>query len=274
MKRLALVVLAATLLLCSWGPITHEVIGEAAANGDYALNFNNSAFYTGCVLPDVALAIDGSDQTRQARFHSAAYVTELKARATTSEQWHFIYGYEVHLIADKVEGEYGKFKGSQPVNLEYAVDRLIGTTGKRVDITDGIASLMAAAYAAVCDDSVVDAAWIKSAQLKYNVYLGRFYIPVSQSDAEFYYSDYWWWTEKAIADCKAYLESLRPVVKGDVNCDGKLTAVDAMFVAQYVVGARELSEEAKRNADVNNDGKVTSVDAMYLSQSLVGMRPL
>ncbi len=64
------------------------------------------------------------------------------------------------------------------------------------------------------------------------------------------------------------------VQKGDVNSDGEVTVVDALFVAQYTVGIRTLTSSQLAAADVNGDGQVTVVDALFIAQATVGLRTL
>jgi len=63
-------------------------------------------------------------------------------------------------------------------------------------------------------------------------------------------------------------------IKGDVNGDGQVTVVDALFVAQYTVGLRTLTSQQLAAADVNGDGQVTVVDALFIAQYTVGLRQL
>lgn len=57
--------------------------------------------------------------------------------------------------------------------------------------------------------------------------------------------------------------------KGDISGDGKITAVDAMLIAQLASGKR-LDEFMYNKADINGDGKVTAVDAMLLARYASG----
>jgi len=68
---------------------------------------------------------------------------------------------------------------------------------------------------------------------------------------------------------------------GDVDCDGDVDAVDALFILQYVVGLRFGSDQCPAPvdhlylpaADVNCDGGVDAVDALFVLQHVVGLRP-
>jgi len=62
------------------------------------------------------------------------------------------------------------------------------------------------------------------------------------------------------------------VLKGDVNGDGQINVVDALFVAQYTVGLRQLNSNQLAAADVNCDVQVTVVDALFIAQYTVGLR--
>ena len=61
---------------------------------------------------------------------------------------------------------------------------------------------------------------------------------------------------------------------GEINGDGKISAVDAKWVLQSVSGSRTLTPEQVAAADVNGDGKVTAVDAKWILQSVSGSRVL
>jgi len=58
-------------------------------------------------------------------------------------------------------------------------------------------------------------------------------------------------------------------IKGDVDLDKEITIVDALLIAQYLVGNGELENKQLINADISNDGVVSIVDAMLIAQSLV-----
>lgn len=59
------------------------------------------------------------------------------------------------------------------------------------------------------------------------------------------------------------------VKKGDISGDEKITAVDAMLIAQLASGKR-LNESMYSKADINGDGKVTAVDAMLIARYASG----
>ncbi len=68
---------------------------------------------------------------------------------------------------------------------------------------------------------------------------------------------------------------------GDVTCDGRVDAVDALFVLQYVVGLRSASTTCPlapgtlllAAGAVNADRKVDAVDALFILQCVVGLPP-
>lgn len=62
------------------------------------------------------------------------------------------------------------------------------------------------------------------------------------------------------------------MAKGDVNGDGAVTIVDALFIAQNAVGSRTFNSAQVAAADVNGDGQVTIVDALFIAQYTVGRR--
>lgn len=58
--------------------------------------------------------------------------------------------------------------------------------------------------------------------------------------------------------------------KGDIDGDGKLTAVDYMLLKRAVLGTITLTEEQEKIADVNGDGKVDAIDYMLLKRAILG----
>lgn len=64
------------------------------------------------------------------------------------------------------------------------------------------------------------------------------------------------------------------IALGDINDDGKITAVDARWALQAASGSRSLTAEQIAAADVNGDGKITAVDARWILQAASGSRVL
>ena len=63
-------------------------------------------------------------------------------------------------------------------------------------------------------------------------------------------------------------------ISGDINGDGKVTAVDARWVLQIAAGTREVTDAERISVDLNKDGKVTAVDARWVLQIAAGTRVL
>lgn len=78
--------------------------------------------------------------------------------------------------------------------------------------------------------------------------------------------------DKAMTDPYACKVRTGDVMKGDVNGDGKVNGTDALWVSQYFVGARQLTDAQKTAADVNHDGKINGTDALWIAQYFVGSR--
>jgi uncharacterized repeat protein (TIGR01451 family) len=88
-----------------------------------------------------------------------------------------------------------------------------------------------------------------------------------------------------IVDSAAFIDNLRihtgGAACGDVQCDGDVDAVDALFILQYVVGLRDGSNECPAPAgamylpacDVDCDYDCDAVDALFVLQYVVGIRP-
>lgn len=60
------------------------------------------------------------------------------------------------------------------------------------------------------------------------------------------------------------------VIYGDVNGDGKISAVDYMKVKNYIMNTGTLSGGYLTAADINKDGKVTAVDYMKIKNNIMG----
>lgn len=61
--------------------------------------------------------------------------------------------------------------------------------------------------------------------------------------------------------------------RGDVNADGKITAVDALMVLKNVAGSQDLAKTQTLRADMNQDSKVTAIDARWILQTAAGLTP-
>jgi hypothetical protein len=59
---------------------------------------------------------------------------------------------------------------------------------------------------------------------------------------------------------------------GDVNGNGQLEIVDALFISQFTVELRA-TLPCVAYADVNNSGTMDIVDALMISQVTVALRP-
>jgi hypothetical protein len=61
------------------------------------------------------------------------------------------------------------------------------------------------------------------------------------------------------------------VLKGDVNCDGTVTAADASLLLRYLVGLAEITPQGLINAEVTGDSSLTSADASLILRYIVGL---
>lgn len=62
-----------------------------------------------------------------------------------------------------------------------------------------------------------------------------------------------------------------PLAPGDVNKNGRVDIGDALFIAQYLAGKRQLDYSQQQAADVYSDGKITKDDADVIAQYNVGI---
>jgi uncharacterized protein YkwD len=63
----------------------------------------------------------------------------------------------------------------------------------------------------------------------------------------------------------------KPIVKGDTNGDGKITAIDSRNILLYVSGKKTVSKEERVYYDVNGSGVVTAVDARMALRIVSGL---
>ena len=57
---------------------------------------------------------------------------------------------------------------------------------------------------------------------------------------------------------------------GDIDSDGKTTAIDAMRILHWIVGKVAFTEKQKLAADVNGDGMIDELDVLYILHYSVG----
>ena len=61
------------------------------------------------------------------------------------------------------------------------------------------------------------------------------------------------------------------VIRGDISCDGKVTATDLSQFKQHDTGLTKLTGARLQAADINFDGNVTVVDHTQLKMLIVGL---
>lgn len=79
-------------------------------------------------------------------------------------------------------------------------------------------------------------------------------------------------SEIALSIARAVMENLGltfvpPVIRGDVDGDGKVTALDARLILRAAVGLEEIDNE---KGDVDGDGKITSADSREALRTATG----
>ncbi|MBR5246706.1 MAG: leucine-rich repeat protein [Clostridia bacterium] len=67
-------------------------------------------------------------------------------------------------------------------------------------------------------------------------------------------------------------DMLPDAIPGDVTGDGKVSAIDARWVLQYVAGMRAFTAKQFETADVNGDGKISAFDARKILQVAAGVQ--
>ena len=79
-------------------------------------------------------------------------------------------------------------------------------------------------------------------------------------------------SEIALSIARAVMENLGltfvpPVIRGDVDGDGKVTAADARLILRAAVGLEEIDSE---KGDIDGDGKITSADSREALRTATG----
>ena len=62
--------------------------------------------------------------------------------------------------------------------------------------------------------------------------------------------------------------------KGDLNGDGKITALDIVKLQRLIVGLDALNSDVLAIADINGDGRVTALDIVKLQRHIVGLETI
>ncbi len=60
-------------------------------------------------------------------------------------------------------------------------------------------------------------------------------------------------------------------LKGDINNDGQVTAIDARYILRYVVGLETLSDNQLKAADMDKNDSVTAIDARFILRQVAGL---
>ena len=60
-------------------------------------------------------------------------------------------------------------------------------------------------------------------------------------------------------------------IPSDINCDGKITLIDAIKIQQAAVNIISLSENELKIVDLNGDGNITVVDAIITQKPALGI---
>lgn len=59
-------------------------------------------------------------------------------------------------------------------------------------------------------------------------------------------------------------------VRGDANCDGKVSAADLTLICRYILGEGNINEAGKHAADANKDGKISAADLTRICKHILG----
>lgn len=64
--------------------------------------------------------------------------------------------------------------------------------------------------------------------------------------------------------------TFRIIIYGDANGDGKISAVDYVYIKNYIMGSSGLNGSYKEAADVNKDSKISAVDYVNVKNYIMG----
>jgi hypothetical protein len=70
--------------------------------------------------------------------------------------------------------------------------------------------------------------------------------------------------------CEVSRDLVELYLLGDANGDGEISVLDAMVVAQYIVGDIDETQLNLAAANVNGDEEISVLDAMLIAQHIVG----
>ncbi len=60
--------------------------------------------------------------------------------------------------------------------------------------------------------------------------------------------------------------------RGDLNGDGKISAIDIVFVQRIIIGLDKPDASAFARADINGDGKITALDIVMIQRHIIGLQ--
>ncbi len=68
------------------------------------------------------------------------------------------------------------------------------------------------------------------------------------------------------------IDSIRVIIRGDVDGDGSITSIDSTLIRKYLNGISSLTKYPEKAADVDRDGSITYLDQSLVDQYLAGQR--
>ncbi len=92
----------------------------------------------------------------------------------------------------------------------------------------------------------------------------------SRESAPVLWDSAWAWGAKAAVSWGQEIPTQTTVLYGDVNLDGRITAMDYMLLKNHVLGRKLLTSEQKPGGDINKDGKISSADYLFLKNHVLG----
>ena len=118
-----------------------------------------------------------------------------------------------------------------------------------------------------------DSGWVQVANVSYEIPADaknmQLYVETGSSLTDFYLD------EVIAAAAGTEIEGPKPVpfIRGDLNADGRINAIDLTWLKRYLMGTPLPDARTRKAADINQDNHRTAADLVQLTQFLLGIIP-
>ena len=71
------------------------------------------------------------------------------------------------------------------------------------------------------------------------------------------------------------IESYTCLIYGDINGDGKISAMDYTLIKNHIMEVKRIIQENQKwTADVNGDGKISAMDYTLIKNDIMGIKKI